>query len=208
MKNFDLSLYLVTDSTNMEDEVFYKRIEDAIYGGVTIVQLREKTALDEIFLKKAKRVKEICKGKVPFIINDRVDIAKEVDADGVHLGENDMSVKEARRILGADKIIGKTAKSVEKAKAAQEETADYFGIGAFFKTGTKDDALVLSPSVIKTVNESVTIPSVGIGGLTYENMEIVKDTGISGMAVSSAIMRADDVKEAAKNLKEKFLGIK
>lgn len=208
MCNFDLSLYLVTDSNGMSDDIFYKKIEDAISGGVTIVQLREKTACDAEFLKKAAAVKKICKGRVPFIINDRVDIAKAVDADGVHLGENDMSVKDARKILGNDKIIGKTAKTVEKAIEAQNETADYFGIGAFFKTGTKNDALVLNPETIKAVNENVKIPSVGIGGLTYENMDIIKGTGISGIAVSSAIMRADDAKSAAENLKEKFLNIK
>lgn len=207
MKNFDLSLYLVTDSTGISDEIFYKKIDDAISGGVTIVQLREKTADDDMFLKKAKAVKEICKNRVPFIINDRVDIAKAIDADGVHLGENDMSVKAARKILGDDKIIGKTAKTVKSALLSQSEGANYFGIGAFFATGTKSDALVLNPSDIKKVNMSVNIPSVGIGGLTYENMDIISGTGISGIAVSSAIMKSDFPKDRAKELKEKFISV-
>ena len=118
-----------------------------------------------------------------------------------------MSVKAARKILGDDKIIGKTAKTVKSALLSQSEGANYFGIGAFFATGTKSDALVLNPSDIKKVNMSVNIPSVGIGGLTYENMDIISGTGISGIAVSSAIMKSDFPKDRAKELKEKFISV-
>ncbi len=193
----DLSLYLITDSRGIGETEFYNIIERAVSAGVTMVQLREKAMSSREFYNRARRVKSICAAaNVPLIINDRVDIALAVNADGVHLGTSDLPVAAARKILGPSKIIGATAKTIDAAITAANDGADYFGIGAFFATDTKSDALVMTPDKVRAVTDTAPIPAVGIGGLTPENMGIIKDSGVRGAAISRAIMYADNVEYA------------
>ena len=202
----DLSLYLITDSQGLSDEEFFDRIETALMAGVTMVQLREKELSAREIYQKAVKLKEICrKYNVPLIMNDRLDIALAAGLDGVHLGANDLPIARAREILGESKIIGATAKTVDAAKMAEKDGTDYFGIGAFFATDTKTDALVLTPAEIKEVTSSVNIPAVGIGGLNAENIEIIENCGLSGAALSNAVMRSDNTEKTVKELKEKIL---
>ena len=202
----DLSLYLITDSQGLSDEEFFDRIETALMAGVTMVQLREKELSAREIYQKAVKLKEICrKYNVPLIMNDRLDIALAAGLDGVHLGANDLPIARAREILGESKIIGATAKTVDAAKMAEKDGTDYFGIGAFFATDTKTDALVLTPAEIKEVTSSVNIPAVGIGGLNAENIEIIENCGLSGAALSNAVMRSDNIEKTVKELKEKIL---
>lgn len=202
----DLSLYLITDSHGLSDEEFFNRTETALKAGVTLVQLREKELSAREIYNRAVKLKEICaRYNVPLIMNDRLDIALAADLDGVHLGANDLPIARAREILGEGKIIGATAKTVEAAKAAETDGADYFGIGAFFATDTKTDAKVLTPSEILEVTSAVSIPAVGIGGLNAENIEIIKNCGLSGAALSNAIMRSENIEKTVKELKEKIL---
>ena len=200
----NLSLYLITDSRGMSGEEFFETIEKAVSSGVTMVQLREKELSSREFFERALRLKKICAAQsVPLIINDRIDIAQAVDADGVHLGTSDLPISIARKILGEHKIIGATAKTADAAIAAARDGADYFGIGAFFATDTKSDAYTMTPDEIRTVTDAATIPAVGIGGLTYENLDIIKNSGVKGAAVSDAIMRADNVTEKVRLMREK-----
>ena len=200
MNEIDLSLYLVTDSID-DEEKFLKTIEEAISGGVSVVQLREKTAGTLDFYNLALKVKEITqKYGVPLIINDRVDIALGVDADGVHVGQSDMPCEVARRLLGEDKIIGVSASSISEAKKAESDGADYIGTGAVFPTKTKDDAESVSKEELKEIVKSVDIPVVAIGGITVKNALELTDTGIAGLSVVSAIMSADNPKKASEEL--------
>ena len=202
----DLSLYLITDSNGLSETEFYSRIEIALKAGVTMVQLREKELADRALFERALKLKEIChRYNVPLIMNDFAGLVLAANLDGVHLGANDLPISKARELLGNDKIIGATAKTVEAAKAAEKDGADYFGIGAFFATDTKTDALVLSPAQIKEVTSSVNIPAVGIGGLDAENIQIIKNCGLSGAALSNAIMRSENIEKTVKELKEKIL---
>ena len=202
----DLSLYLITDSNGLSENEFYSRIEAALKAGVTMVQLREKELKDRDLYMRALKLKEIChRYNVPLIMNDFAGLVLAANLDGVHLGANDLPISKARELLGEGKIIGATAKTVEAAKAAEKDGADYFGIGAFFATDTKTDALVLSPAQIKEVTSSVNIPAVGIGGLNAENIEIIHDCGLSGAALSNAIMRSENIEKTVKELKEKIL---
>ncbi|MGG7142548.1 thiamine phosphate synthase [Clostridium nigeriense] len=198
---FDCSLYLVTDSTGLEEKEFLNKIEEACKAGVTLVQLREKDKSGREYLSLAFKVKEITdKYNIPLIIDDRIDIAMVVDAAGVHLGQSDINIKYARKILGKDKIIGATTKTVNQAKAAVEEGADYLGVGAIYPTTTKVKTVITD---IKTLNEichTVDIPVVAIGGLNEENCNILNGSKISGIAVVSAIMKAKDIKKAVENL--------
>ena len=205
MKKEDIvySVYLVTDHRNKTDEEFLNIIEEAIKGGTTIVQLREKTASTKDFYQLALKVKEITsKYDVPLLINDRIDIAIAVDSEGVHIGQDDMPADIARKIIGEDKILGVSASTVEEAKKAQEDGADYIGSGAVFPTATKDDADSVSKEELKEIVDSIDIPVVAIGGITLENAESLKDTGIAGFSVVSAIMSADNPKEASQKLRE------
>lgn len=200
----DLSLYLITDSRGMSESEFFETIEKAVLSGVTMVQLREKELSSREFFERAVRLKKICTAaNVPLIINDRIDIAIAADADGVHLGTSDLPISIARKILGENKIIGATAKTTEAAIAAARDGADYFGIGAFFATGTKSDAYTMTPAQIRAVTDAAPIPAVGIGGLTYENLDIIADSGVKGAAISDAIMRAENVTETVRLLREK-----
>ena len=202
-EDIDYSVYLVTDHRDKTDEEFLNIIEEAIKGGTSIVQLREKTASTKDFYKLALKVKEITsKYDVPLLINDRIDIALAIDSDGVHIGQDDMPADIAREIIGDDKILGVSASTVEEAKKAQMDGADYIGSGAVFPTSTKDDADSVSKPQLKEIVDSIDIRVVAIGGITLENANTLKDTGIAGFSVVSAIMSAKDPKEASQKLKE------
>ena len=200
MKNIDLSLYLVTDKSD-DVEKFLNTIEEAIKGGVTVVQIREKTADTLDFYNLALQVKEITtKYDVPLIINDRVDVALAIDADGVHVGQSDMPCDVTRKLIGEDKILGVSAATIEEAKKAERDGADYIGTGAVFPTKTKDDAPSITKEDLKEITESINIPTVAIGGITLENASQLKDTGIAGLSVVSAIMSSDNPKKSSEEL--------
>ncbi len=200
MKNIDLSLYLVTDKSD-DVEKFLNTIEEAIKGGVSVVQIREKTAETLDFYNLALQVKEITtKYNVPLIINDRVDVALAIDADGVHVGQSDMPCDVTRKLIGEDKILGVSAATIEEAKKAEKDGADYIGTGAVFPTKTKDDAPKITKKDLKDVVDSINIPVVAIGGITPDNAHELKDTGIAGLSVVSAIMSAENPKKASEEL--------
>ena len=171
-------------------------------GGITFLQLREKHLSKEEFIKEAREMKELSKEyKVPFVINDNIEVALAVDADGVHIGQNDMSVEEARKLLGEDKIIGVSAHNVEEAIKAQKGGADYLGVGAVCATSTKKDANVVSKEEIKKICHTVEIPVVAIGGIKKENIKTLEGTDVDGVAVVSAIFAAKDIKKDTKQLR-------
>ena len=200
MNKLDLSLYLVTDNSD-DEEKFLKTIEEAILGGVSVVQIREKTADTLDFYNLALKVKEItAKHSVPLIINDRVDIALAIDADGVHVGQSDMPCDVTRKLIGDDKILGVSAATVKEAQKAEKDGADYIGTGAVFPTATKDDAQSVTKSQLKEVVESIDIPVVAIGGINLKNANELTDTGIAGLSVVSAIMSADNPRKASQEL--------
>jgi thiamine-phosphate pyrophosphorylase len=200
MKDIDLSLYLVTDNSKNEEK-FLKTIEEAILGGVSVVQIREKTADTLDFYNLALKVKEITtKYNVPLIINDRVDVALAIDADGVHVGQSDMPCDITRKLIGENKILGVSAATVDEAKKAEKDGADYIGTGAVFPTATKDDAESVTKKELVNIVNNINIPVVAIGGITIENADELKDTGIAGLSVVSAIMRADNPKKASEKL--------
>jgi thiamine-phosphate pyrophosphorylase len=200
MKNLDLSLYLVTDKSD-DVEKFLNTIEEAIKGGTTVVQIREKTAETLDFYNLALKVKEITtKYNVPLIINDRVDVALAIDADGVHVGQSDMPCDVTRRLIGEDKILGVSAATIDEAQKAQKDGADYIGTGAVFPTQTKDDAPKITKDDLKEIVKSIDIPVVAIGGISLENAHELKDTGIAGLSVVSAIMSSDDPKKSSEKL--------
>ena len=202
-EDIDYSVYLVTDRRNKTDDEFLNIIEEAIKGGTTIVQLREKTASTKEFYDLALKVKEITsRYDVPLLINDRIDIALAVGSEGVHIGQDDMPADIAREIIGEDKILGVSASTVEEAKKAEIDSADYIGSGAVFPTATKDDADSVSKEELKKIIDSIDIPVVAIGGITVENAHTLKGSGIAGFSVVSAIMSAEDPKEASEKLKE------
>ena len=202
-EDIDYSVYLVTDRRNKADEEFLNIIEEAIKGGTTIVQLREKTASTKEFYELALKVKEITsRYGVPLLINDRIDIALAVDSEGVHIGQDDMPADIAREIIGDEKILGVSASTVEEAKKAEIDSADYIGSGAVFPTNTKDDADAVSFDELKEIVDSIDIPVVAIGGITLENAGSLKESGINGFSVVSAIMNAEDPKEVSSKLKE------
>lgn len=199
-----LRLYAVTDRSWLNGRALEDDIEKAIKGGVTLVQLREKNIATDDIIKSAIRIKSVCKKHgIPLIINDNVDAVIGSDADGVHLGQSDMSISEARKILGKNKIIGATAKTVEQAQKAELEGADYLGSGAIFGTTTKDDAKKMDIETLKSITQSVKIPVVAIGGITGENILELRGTGISGAAVVSGIFAQNDIEKAAEDLYKK-----
>ena len=200
MNKLDLSLYLVTDKSD-NVEKFLKTIEEAIEGGVSVVQIREKTADTQDFYNLALKVKEITtRYNVPLIINDRVDVALAIDADGVHVGQSDMPCDVTRKLVGDDKIVGVSAATIEEAQKAERDGADYIGTGAVFPTSTKDDAPSITKKELKEVVDSIDIPVVAIGGITLDNASELTDTGIAGLSVVSAIMSSDNPKESSKKL--------
>lgn len=205
MKDFDLSLYLVTDRKLIKPgKDFFDVIEEALNNGVTLLQLREKEATSREFYRLALKVKEITqKYHVPLIINDRLDIALAVDADGVHLGQDDIHCDVVRSILGPDKILGISAGSIKEAIKAQNDGADYLGIGTVYATSTKKDTGdAIGLKNLKMIKDSVNIPAIGIGGININNARDVVRTGVDGISVVSAIMAADDICSATMALKE------
>ena len=198
-------LYAVSDRAwSNSDEEFLSQVEQAIDSGVTVFQLREKNTDYEHFKDIAIKIKPICKAHgVPLIINDNVKLAKEIDADGVHLGQNDLDIKDAREYLGADKIIGVSAHNVKEAQAAESGGADYLGSGAAFVTSTKTDAGAIDHKVLSDVAHSVRIPVVAIGGITGGNISRLEGLGLDGVAVVSAIFAAKDIPSAVNELKAK-----
>ncbi len=206
----DLILYAVTNRSWLGEKNMAQQVEEALQGGITMLQLREKSLSKEEFLEEAREIKKLCdRYDVPLIINDNVDIAKAVDAAGLHLGQQDMNVVKAREILGPDRIIGVSARTVEQALLAEEQGADYLGVGDVFGTSTKDDAKRISRETLFTICHAVDIPVAAIGGITAENLHELKGTGISGVAVVSAIFAKNDVLEAVLKLRamaEQILG--
>lgn len=199
----DLLLYAVTDRSWLNGRTLYSQVEEAIKGGATFIQLREKELNEDDFLEEAKEMKELCaRYHVPFVINDNVEIAVAMDADGVHVGQSDMEALDVRAKLGSDKIIGVSAQTVEQALLAQKHGADYLGVGAVFATGSKADADDVSHETLKAICEAVDIPVIAIGGIGIHNVMELAGSGICGVAVISAIFAQPDIQEAAKALKE------
>ena len=198
-----LLLYAVTDRAWLNGETLYGQVEKAIKGGVTFVQLREKNLDDESFLSEALEIQKLCKKyNIPFVINDNVEIAGKIDADGVHVGQSDMKAGNVRAILGEDKILGVSAQTVEQALLAEKEGADYLGVGAVFPTGSKSDADDVCIETLKEICNAVSIPVVAIGGIGAGNVSKLENSGISGIAVISAIFAAEDIESATRDLKE------
>ena len=197
-----LLLYAVTDRSWLNGKTLYEQVEEAIKGGVTFVQLREKMLDEESFLNEALEIQKLCRRyNIPFVINDNVEIAKEINADGIHVGQRDLGVANVRDILGDDKIIGVSVQTVEQAVLAEKQGADYLGVGAVFPTGSKADAEDVSYETLKAICEVVNIPVVAIGGISAGNILTLKGSGVSGIAVISAIFAAEDIEIATKNLK-------
>ena len=202
MRKFDPSLYFITDSTNHTEEEFLYRVEQALKGGATLLQLREKNKTTREYIELAQKVHTIAKRyHVPLIIDDRVDVALAVDAEGVHVGAEDMPIAMARKIMGADKNIGATAKTVPWAKEAYEQGADYLGVGAIYPTTTKVKTVLTSTDTLRDICNAVPIPANAIGGLNKDNIDVLAGIPIAGICVVSAIMKADDPKTAAEELK-------
>ena len=200
----DLLLYAVTDRHWLNGRTLYEVVKESLDGGVTFLQLREKTLDEAHFLEEAKELQKLCKEyKVPFIINDNVEIAKEMDADGVHVGQRDMEAGDVRAKLGPDKIIGVSAQTVQQAVEAEKRGADYLGVGAVFPTGTKEDAVEVGKEVLKEICEAVSIPVVAIGGVGAHNVEELAGSGISGIAVISALFAQPDIEQATKDLRSR-----
>ena len=198
----NLLLYAITDRSWLNGQTLYHQVEQALQGGVTCLQLREKTLPRQEFLQEAKEIKKLCGHyHVPLIINDDVEIALEAEADGVHVGQKDMDVPTVRKKLGNAKIIGVTAKTVEQALLAQKQGADYLGTGAVFGTSTKKDAVSISTRQLEEICEAVHIPVVAIGGITAENMSELAGSRINGIAVVSAIFAQTDILKATEKLK-------
>ena len=198
----DLLLYAVTDRAWLGDKTLSWQVEESLKGGATMIQLREKHLDHEHFLKEAKEIKELChKYQVPFLINDDVDLAVEVDADGVHVGQHDMEAEEVRKKIGPNRILGVSAQTVEQALLAQQAGADYLGVGAVFPTGTKDDADAVSIQTLVEICHAVSIPVVAIGGIGQHNVMQLAGSGICGIAVVSAIYAQPDIQNAASTLR-------
>lgn len=202
-QEIDYTLYLCTDRDLMSTDTIEEAVEKAVKGGCTVVQLREKECSSLEFYETALRVKRITdQYKIPLIINDRVDIALAVNADGVHVGQDDLPAASVRRILGDDKVIGVSAGSVREAVKAREDGADYLGVGAMHATSTKTDADVTTVEELKKIREMVDLPIVAIGGMNKQTLPELKGTGVSGIAVVSAVIAADDIEQAARELSE------
>ena len=202
MKNFDTNLYFITDSTGFTEAEFLHRVERALMGGVTLLQLREKNKTTGEYIALAEKVHVLTqKYNVPLIIDDRVDVALAVDAEGVHLGAEDMTIAQARKILGDDTIIGATAKTVPWALDVSAQGADYLGVGAIYPTTTKVKTVLTSTDTLREICKAVPIPVNAIGGLNKGNIDILTGIPIAGICAVSAIMKADDPKIAAQELK-------
>ena len=202
MKKLDPSLYFITDSTNYTEEEFLYRVEQSLQGGATLLQLREKNKSTREYMELAEKVHAITKRYgVPLIIDDRVDVALAIDAEGVHVGASDLPVATARKLMGESKIVGATAKTVPWAKEAWEQGADYLGVGAIYPTTTKVKTVLTSTDTLWDICKAVPIPVNAIGGLNKDNMDVLAGIPIAGICVVSAIMKADDPRKAAMELK-------
>ncbi len=209
MKKIDSSLYFITDSTDFAEGEFLYRTEQALKGGVTLLQLREKDKTTREYIKLAEKVHNLTRMyNVPLIIDDRVDVAIAVNAEGVHVGQSDMPVSLARKLMGENKIVGATTKTVEQAKEAFEQGADYLGVGAIFPTTTKVKTVLTSTDTLRDICTTVPIPVNAIGGLNKDNIKVLEGIPISGICVVSAIMKADDPEIAAKELKARAKELK
>ena len=207
---FDSSMYFITDSTNYSEEEFLYRVEQALMGGITLLQLREKDKSTREYMDLANKVHTLTKKyNVPLIIDDRVDVALAIDAEGVHVGQSDMPVSTARKLMGDDKIVGATTKTVPQALEAYEQGADYLGVGAIYPTATKVKTVLTSTETLGNICSAVPIPVNAIGGLNKDNIDVLKGIPIAGICVVSAIMKADDPKQAAVELqaRAKELGL-
>ena len=207
---FDSSMYFITDSTNYSEEEFLYRVEQALMGGITLLQLREKDKTTREYMDLAEKVHTLTKKyNVPLIIDDRVDVALAIDAEGVHVGQSDMPVSTARKLMGDDKIVGATTKTVPQALEAYEQGADYLGVGAIYPTTTKVKTVLTSTETLGNICSAVPIPVNAIGGLNKDNIDVLKGIPIAGICVVSAIMKADDPKQAAVELqaRAKELGL-
>lgn len=203
--NLDTTMYFITDSTGFSEEEFLYRTEEACKGGVTLLQLREKDKTTREYITLAEKVHEITQRySIPLIIDDRVDVALAVNAEGVHVGQSDMPVAMARKLMGDNKIVGATAKTVPQALEAYEQGADYLGVGAIYPTTTKVKTVLTSVDTLKEIVKAVPIKVNAIGGLNKTNTDILKGSGIDGICVVSAIMKADAPYIAAKELREAF----
>lgn len=198
----DLLLYAVTDRSWLGKQTLYEQVEEALRGGATFVQLREKELDDDAFLAEAIEIQRLCKKYgVPFVINDNVEIARKINADGVHVGQSDMEAGDVRALLGEEKILGVSAQTVEQAILAEQSGADYLGVGAVFHTGSKADADDVSYETLRAICEAVSIPVVAIGGIGKHNVLELSGSGICGVAVISAIFAAEDITSATAELK-------
>ena len=199
---FDSSMYFITDSTNYSEEEFLYRVEQALMGGITLLQLREKDKTTREYMDLAEKVHTLTKKyNVPLIIDDRVDVALAIDAEGVHVGQSDMPVSVARKLMGDGKIVGATTKTVEQAVEAYAQGADYLGVGAIYPTTTKVKTVLTSTETLENICQSVPIPVNAIGGLNKDNIDVLEGIPIAGICVVSAIMKADNPKQAAIQLK-------
>ena len=201
MKKIDTRLYFITDSTGFEETEFLRRVEEALEGGATILQLREKNKSTREYIALAEKVHTLTKKyNIPLIIDDRVDVALAVDAEGVHVGAEDMPVATARKLMGDDKIVGATAKTVPWATEAYEGGADYLGVGAIYPTTTKVKTVLTSTETLDAICKAVPIPVNAIGGLNKTNTDVLKGIGIAGICVVSAIKKSDDPKFESETL--------
>lgn len=200
-----LLLYAITDRKDNVSRELYEQVRYALEGGITMLQLREKTICDSDLIYEATEIKNLChRYGVPLIINDRVDIALKIGADGVHVGMEDMPVCKIREIAGKDFIIGATAKTVSQAKIAESEGADYIGVGAVFPSPTKKNAIRITPEQLNEICCAVDIPAVAIGGINLNNISELSGCKINGFAVVSAIFSATDIKKTTEDLKHKI----
>ena len=198
----DLLLYAVTDRTWVGKETLFEQVEDALKGGITCLQLREKELSEEIFYQEAVKIQKLCRQyHVPFLIDDNVEVAIRCGADGIHVGQQDMAAKEVRKRIGPDKILGVSAETVEQAVRAEKDGADYLGVGAVFATSTKPDADSVSRETLTQICKAVHIPVVAIGGIQQDNLVKLKGTGISGVSLVSAVFGSPDIETACKKLK-------
>ena len=201
--NSYLELYAVTDRHWLGNQTLLEQVQEALDGGATCIQLREKQLDDKTFLQEAIEIQKLCKEyHVPFIVNDNVEIAKDMHADGIHVGQSDMEALDVRKALGNDVILGVSAQTVEQAKKAEAHGADYLGVGAVFPTGSKDDAEDVSYETLKAICEAVSIPVIAIGGITQDNVKDLAGSGIVGIAVISAIFAQQHITQATKDLKQ------
>ncbi|WP_194191166.1 thiamine phosphate synthase [Clostridium chrysemydis] len=205
MKNFkDKKIYLVTDH-RLEFESLLKKVREALESGVSLVQYRDKDVSTKVMVERSKKIKDLCdEFNSIFLVNDRIDVALAVDADGVHVGQDDMTCKEARKILGSEKIIGVSTKTLEESIKAFEDGADYLGCGAIYSTSTKDTS-VISIEILKEIRDKVKLPVYGIGGIKLDNITADLKANVDGVAVITAILDSKNIKETVNKFSEKFM---